>query len=261
MRVTVCELSDDEGKFLLDWKDLKTHIAENRPDLVLLPEMPFCRWMAASPNISQERRLRGIQRHKQWLAEIEALGVCAVVYSMPVIEDSRNLNIAYVYTPEKGHQRLHSKAYFPQEPHFWEQTWFELEQAVTFDSVDIGDYRVGILLCTELWFTQWARHYGKQGIDLLLCPRATSQGSIQQWIDCGKVSAVVSGAYCLSSNRAGEGDNGFLWGGAGWVTEPVTGSILTLTSSKSRFSTIDIDLKMSRAAKLQYPLYVKDVAQ
>jgi predicted amidohydrolase len=115
-----------------------------------------------------------------------------------------------------------------------------------------------VLLCTELWFTQWARHYGQEGIDLLLCPRATSQTSVQQWIDCGKVSAIVSGAYCLSSNRSGLGEGGFLWGGAGWVTQPGTGNVLTLTSSDCRFSTIEIDLETSRDAKVNYPLNVLD---
>nr|WP_298935567.1 carbon-nitrogen hydrolase family protein [uncultured Dyadobacter sp.] len=258
MKVTVCQLSDDEIEFLSDWQQLKVHLAQHRPNLVLLPEMPFGRWLAASPKVNEERRLRSIQLHQDWLPEIEALGVPSVVYSMPVIHGNRFLNTAYVYREETGHVPLHSKAYFPQETHFWEESWFTRQEPVTFESADIGNCRIGVLLCTELWFTQWARHYGQEGIDLLLCPRATSQTSVQQWIDCGKVSAIVSGAYCLSSNRSGLGEGGFLWGGAGWVTQPGTGNVLTLTSSDCRFSTIEIDLETSRDAKVNYPLNVLD---
>lgn len=150
MKVTVCELSDGQDEFLLDWQGLKAHVAENRPELVVLPEMPFCKWIAVYPKLTAERRLRGIDRHYQWLSEIEALGVSTVVYSMPVLEMGKYLNIAYVYRLGVGHQRLDSKAYFPQEPHFWERTWFSRPEPVTFDSADIGNCRVGVLLCTEL---------------------------------------------------------------------------------------------------------------
>ena len=46
MKVTVCELSDNENNFIDDWKELKIHLDQNKPDLLLLPEMPFSKWIA-----------------------------------------------------------------------------------------------------------------------------------------------------------------------------------------------------------------------
>lgn len=61
-----------------------------------------------------------------------------------------------------------------------------------------------------IWFTLHARAYAKQGIQILLCPRATLFSTIDKWILTGHVAAIMSGAYCLSSNRRGyskQGDN------------------------------------------------------
>jgi N-carbamoylputrescine amidase len=35
-------------------------------------------------------------------------------------------------------------------------------------------------MCTEMWFFEWARHFGAQGADVLATPRATGRGSIDK---------------------------------------------------------------------------------
>jgi N-carbamoylputrescine amidase len=108
-----------------------------------------------------------------------------------------------------------------------------------------------------MWFTEYARHYGKQGIDILLCPRASGMASVNQWIRCGQTLAIISGAYCLSSNRSGAGDHGFQWGGSGWIAEPVSGNLHGITTPREKFITMEIDIDKSRNAKKEYPLYVR----
>jgi len=49
MKVTVCQLSNDPDIFARDWERLVAHVAAERSDLVLLPEMPFSPWFACSP--------------------------------------------------------------------------------------------------------------------------------------------------------------------------------------------------------------------
>jgi N-carbamoylputrescine amidase len=115
-----------------------------------------------------------------------------------------------------------------------------------------------VLLCTELWFTDKARIYGKQNVDILLCPRATGKSTVERWLTCGSAAAIISGAYCLSSNRSGYGENNFEWGGTGWIAEPITGKIIDTTSTEKKFSTQIIDLKKSALAKNEYPLNVNN---
>src|SRR6185312_6473618 len=148
--------------------------------------------------------------------------------------------------------------FFPEEPHFWEETWYDADKDKTFEALDLGGVKIGVLLCTEMWFTQLARQYGKQGIDLLLCPRATGMASVNQWIRCGQTLSIISGAYCLSSNRSGRGDRDFQWGGNGWIARPMNGNLLGVTSADEKFITREIDISKSREAKTDYPLYVND---
>jgi N-carbamoylputrescine amidase len=81
--------------------------------------------------------------------------------------------------------------------------------------------------------------------------------SVDQWIRCGQTLSVLSGAYCLSSNKSGLSDHGFQWGGNGWIARPSTGDLIGTTNSQEKFVTVEIDLAKSHSAKNEYPLYVK----
>ncbi|MEL6561892.1 MAG: carbon-nitrogen hydrolase family protein, partial [Bacteroidota bacterium] len=214
MKVTVCEISDNESEFSEDWELLKIHLMENPSDLLLLPEMPFCEWIASELPASEEKKKEAVNKHLSWLERFDELNVDQIVYSRPVIDGQKYYNSAFLWQKHKGNKQLHSKQYFPEEEHFWEASWYDADDK-GFSITDFDGLKIGVLLCTEVWFTQHARAYGEQGVDILLCPRATGKSSVAQWKRCGQTLAVISGAYCLSSNRSGIGKNNFLWGGAG----------------------------------------------
>ena len=228
LKVTICELEDDETAFLKNWDQLKAHLKEQSPDLVLLPEMPFCKWVASAMPPNHEIKEQSVKKHQSWIKRLDELSVRYVVFSMPVIENGEYFNTAFIYERAKGLKALHTKYYFPEEPSFWEATWYQQPEK-EFKAIQIDGFKIGMLLCTEMWFTEHARGYGKMGVDLLLCPRATGEGSVAQWIRCGQTLAVISGAYCLSSNKRGSGDDGFVWGGNGWAAEPQNGNLLGVT--------------------------------
>lgn len=258
MKVTVCELSDNEIDFISDWNELIIHVDENRPDLLLLPEMPFCKWIASEKKVRDESKIQSVKEHERWITRMEQLHAKQIVYSRPVVSGNKFFNTAFVYKQGAGHFKIHTKSFFPEEPFFWEESWYDREEVTKFEVLEIGGIKIGALLCTEMWFTEYARQYGKQGIDILVCPRATGIESVDQWIRCGQTLSIISGAYCLSSNKSGTGDRGFQWGGNGWITEPMTGSLLSVTTPAERFVTLEIDTAKSRTAKNEYPLYVKE---
>ncbi len=117
---------------------------------------------------------------------------------------------------------------------------------------------VGFLICTDLWFFEHARDYCKQDIHLLVCPCVTPKHSVEKWIAGGRPAAVVSGAFCQSSNLNGPNTESIAFGGAGWVSEPEEGRVLGVTYQKNSFLTIDIDLEKAEKAKRTYPRYVSD---
>ena len=257
MKVTVCQLSNDRKQFEKEWEKLVSHCRLNRSEIILLPEMPFYSWIANKPSTNQSDKIKAVQAHEKWLQRIEELGDAIVAYSKPVLREENFYNTAFIWTREEGHQKVHTKYFFPEEEGFYEATWFD-KAAKSFELIEINGLKFGFLLCTEIWFTQYTRGYGLEGMDFLLCPRATGKSSIDQWIRCGQTSSVIGGAYCLSSNRSGIGENNFNWGGTGWICQPMNGELLGLTSNDSPFLTIEIDLEKSREARNNYPIYVKE---
>ena len=117
---------------------------------------------------------------------------------------------------------------------------------------------IDVWICTELWFFEHAREYSKHGIHLLVCPRVSPQSSVDKWIAAGQAAAVVSGAFCLSSNLSGPNIESIEFGGVGWIIGPEEGSVLGVTSPIKPFLTVEIDIEKAEKAKRTYPRYVSD---
>jgi len=114
------------------------------------------------------------------------------------------------------------------------------------------------LICTEIWFSEHARAYGRAGIHLLLTPRATPLSSAEKWVAGGRTAAIISGTFCLSSCFGGIDCNGMQRAGKGWIIDPEEGEVLALTSPSQPYITLDIDLSIAERAKLTYPRYVRE---
>jgi N-carbamoylputrescine amidase len=102
-----------------------------------------------------------------------------------------------------------------------------------------------------------ARAYGKAGVNLIVTPRATERVTVDKWLAGGRTAAVVSGAFSLSSNRAGSEEHPTDFGGQGWVIGP-DGEVLGLTSRQQPFVTVEIDLREAERAKRTYPRYIPE---
>jgi N-carbamoylputrescine amidase len=204
------------------------------------------------------------------MARLGDLEAPVVTGTRPTLRDGRRLNQAFIWTRETGPVSLHEKRYLPQEEGFWEAGWYDRGEPEFVTrrvgipggrrgggSAEAAEPVVGALICTEIWFNRHARDYGEAGAHLLLCPRATLLPSTDKWIAGGRAAAVVSGAFCLSSNFGGPAGAQGRWGGAGWVVDPEEGDVLGVTSAEIPFLTLDIDLARAEAAKNSYPRYVQ----
>jgi len=100
-----------------------------------------------------------------------------------------------------------------------------------------------------------ARLYGKQGVHMILTPRATSVTSLERWLVAGRAAAITSGAFALSSNHVSTEKDEVQLGGQGWIIAP-DGEVLGLTSKDESFVTREIQLGVAEAAKETYPRYV-----
>jgi predicted amidohydrolase len=250
MKVTVCEMGDDREKFAEDWVRLARHVGREGSDLVLLPEMPFYHWFPAAPKFDPEVWGEAVAEHRLWGRRLGELGAPVVLGTAPVEKGGRRLNEGFVWTKKGGARGVQPKNYLPDEPGYYEASWYDRGDR-KFSTFDVGAWRGGFLICSDLWSMASARAYGKEGAHLIAEPRCTGRGSVEKWLAGGKVAAVVSGAYSLSSNRVGKrGPAEF--GGRGWVVDP-NGNVLGLTSKSKPFVTAKVDVKAADAAKKSYP--------
>lgn len=226
-------------------------MAREKSELILLPEMPFFPWIAAVKPFDLKNWKASVAEHERWVTRLSELAPAGVLASRPVAE---RRNEGFVWDSQ-GYRRVHDKYYLPDEEGYWEATWYARGEP-DFTAVETKSINVGFAICTELWFTEHARHYARQGIHVLACPRATELATVDKWIAGGRAAAVMAGAFCISSNRSGEG-SGIHWGGSGWIIDP-DGELLGLTSSEDPFLTLDLDLDAAARAKATYPRYIAE---
>jgi len=257
MRVTVCELDHDSGDFEKQWQALAAHTKARQSDLVLLPEMIFAPWFAAEKNFDPLRWQQAVAQHDRWLQRLGELTPAVVLGTRPVTrEDGLRLNQGFIVHPQDGYVAAHHKYYLPDEPGYWEASWYG-RAGCDFTAREAGQVRIGMMICTDMWFNEHARAYGRQGAQLIAVPRATEKATFDKWLAGGRTAAIVSGCFCLSSNRADYTSRTADLGGQGWIIDP-DGKVLGITSAEQPFLTIDIDPGHAVHARNSYPRYVRE---
>ena len=176
MKITVCELPNEPTRLAGAWEALVAHVTASSSDLVLLPEMPFFRWLAQSPRVDPVEWQRAVAAHDEWLNRLHELAPALVLGSRPVVVGGRRLNVGFVWEASRGATDVHAKYYLPDEPGFWEASWYERGDG-SFGVIETTQARIGFLICTELWFSDRAREYGRRGAQVIVCPRATPTSS------------------------------------------------------------------------------------
>jgi len=248
-------MDDDEGRFAHDWERLVRHAESEGSELVLLPEMPFHSWFAASPKFSPSVWSEVVEAHEKWMKRLVELAPATVIGSRTVNRGGRRLNDGFMWTEQKGARSVHAKRYLPDEEGYYEASWYHRGDG-RFSLFDASGCRTGMMICSDLWSMANARRYGKNGAHLIAIPHAAPKASMERWLAGGKVVALISGAFCIASNRTGEGV-GVQFGGSGWVIGP-DAKVLGLTSRENPFVTVEIDLRDAEEAKKTYP---RDVLQ
>lgn len=256
MRATVSQLPDNPEKLEAAMASLAEHVSREKSDFLLLPEMPFFPWIAYEKNVSAELWQATMDAHEEWISRLTSFDVNTIVVSKPVLDQGIPHNDAIALNRAGQQEFLQRKYYLPDEEGFWEATWYRRAETPHFEALQLDSVNLGAMICSDLWFSEHARGYARQGVQVLVNPRATEIASVDKWLAGGRTAAVMAGAYCLSSNRYGKG-KGFDWGGLGWVIDP-NGEVLATTNEDDPFVTIDLDLSDADQAKNTYPRNVKE---
>lgn len=250
MRVTVTELPHEPWALEASWAGLCRHTAGTEPDLVLLPELAFVEPVWEEPRVDPERLAEIEKLSDRWMKRLSELGAPAVVGARPRRLGTHTFIEAFLWTSRDGAPTpLRCKHFLPDDPGCWEARWFA-KGAPDFPQFQTGDLTFGVNICTELWALETFGGYAARGgLQAILSPRATGAATLDKWLAVGRVAAVRSGAYGLSSNRV---DPTGTCGGGGWIFDP-DGRLLATTCDEAPFATVEIDLARAAAARGTYP--------
>ena len=254
MKITYVEFPEGliaEGS---DWEDIRKKIASERPDVLVTNEMPFGKWLSASNNFDAQCAEESISAHDIGINALKELNIPLILSSRPIKCEDILANEAFALVNGE-YSFAHQKHYFPEETGFYETSWFRTVKK-GFDVFKSENLAVGVLLCTEIMFNEWARSYRYQGAQLIVVPRATEQ-SFEKWKTAASMAAIVSGCYVVSSNRVGRVNDHLVFGGKGFAFAP-DGSFISETSTDSPIVSFELDLELVKKQQKQYPCYVRE---
>ncbi len=254
MKVTFIESSDNLLHSGTEWENLQHKINIEQPDILITNEMPFGRWLAEKKTFNKMNSDASITAHDYGMDALKKLNTPIIISSRPVQVNDKLANEAFALIDGK-YIFSHHKHYFPEEPGFYEATWFRTGKT-DFNVIKTNKLNIGILLCTELMFNEWARHYRHQGAHLIAVPRATGQDA-EQWKTAAAMAAIVSGCYVVSSNRVGNCNDQLIFGGKGFAFAP-DGSLISETSPDNPILSFDLDLGFVENQQNNYPCYVRE---
>lgn len=247
---------DAEGE---TWRDTVDAVVKESPDLLLMNEMPFGRWIAHQRQPDPVVLRESHRAHEAGNAGLAELGVPTVLSTRPCLVGGRSVNQAFVWTQRGGIAPLHTKQYFPDEEGFYEAHWWRPGRQ-RFDLGTAGALRIGFLICTDVQFLEHARAYGRAGAHLIAVPRAVTATTLDRWKTVMAAAAITSGCYVASSNRVGVDEvTGMEFGGGSWIFGP-DGTVLAETTMERRVVCATIDTEVAEGAKKEYPNYVVEPA-
>ncbi|MES2749968.1 MAG: carbon-nitrogen hydrolase family protein [Pseudomonadota bacterium] len=247
MKLSICEFPDEAAHKRKAWDALVEHVAAEKPDIVVLPEMPFCDWIFVGDTVDLDAWRNAMNRHDEMIGKFGDLACRWVMSSRPVEREGRRLNEAFLWSAASGYQAIRSKWYLPNLPVATESIWFDQGDR-NFSPAPCGPLRVGFKLCSEIMFPEHAREIGFANAHLIAHPRAT--GSSKKWRAAVEMSAITSGCYVASANRRSYDRD--LFTGGSWLLSPEA-AILGETTVNRPFVTVEIDISVAERAKTTYP--------
>lgn len=255
MRVTVCQIpAHEEAAREAAFSALFEHAKKERSALVVIPEMPLGSWLSNSDKPEAKAWDEAVATHDRIMAGWADLPF-PVIGSRPVTIGETRFNQGFLQQGETC-QAVHHKRFLPNEPGYWEATWYSPGDG-GFDVFEVNGAKAGLMICTDLWFVEHARMLGRGGAGMICHPRATERRTLDKWRVGVQAAGVISGAYILSSNlwEPAAGESAANLGGHAMIASP-DGSLLGETDEHNPFLTLEIDLDYAVKAKSLYPRYV-----
>lgn len=236
MKITVCNLHDERPAFEHEWSRLVQYVQAVRSDLVVLPEMPFCRWFAGSDAFDSAAWRSAVRAHDVWEPRLRELAPAVVAASRPVDFGNVRYNEGFVWDTEHGCRAVHIKTLLPDRTGDREGSWYS-SAPEDFAPLDLGTATIGFLFGAELAALQEAQRYRDEGVDLIVSPRVGGRDAPDGSFESARLACMRAQAYLATSSRI---DDAGAFAGQAWIIGP-RGNVLAMTNEQRAFASAEID--------------------
>ena len=231
-------------------------------DLVVFPELSLCGYLLKDLVPETALRLDGPE-----IAElVEAVGSASAVLGAVVESRTHRFYNAAILISDGGVRHVHRKVYLPTYGMFDEQRY--LAAGDRFETVDLPvaggqSWRIGILICEDLWHPSSPYLLSRAGADLIICTSASpgrgigagpkGLGTAAIWGAMASAYASAFTTYLAFCNRVGFEDGLYFWGGSrvvgpdGCLQQEVAGDESTVVHA-------ELDRGLLRRVRIAYPL-------
>jgi len=240
MKVTVCQLHDESDLFMRDWEALTAHVSNERSELVVLPQMPFCPSFLERHHFDFAIWQAALAAHDAGEKRLHQLAPTMVVSSRPMDFGNERYHECFLWDEVNGVRTLHGESVANEH----EVPWF-LAATPDFVPTEVATVLLGVLFCSEFDRTAELERYAHEGVALLVTPRSVVTGESENCRENARRIALASGAYQLSSNRVS--DDGRFDGG-GWIIDPA-GRVLCQTDAQQPFATLEVNAWLGHRVK------------
>ncbi|MHB1499941.1 MAG: nitrilase-related carbon-nitrogen hydrolase [Candidatus Dormibacteria bacterium] len=231
-------------------------------DLVLFPELSLCGYFLKDLVPETALRLDGPELERLARAAGRAQAVVGAVVES---RDHLFFNAAVVLGSE-GVSHVHRKVYLPTYGMFDEQRYLATGsqvQAIELQFRDAGTWRVGALICEDLWHPSLPYVLSRQGVDLIVCPSASpgrgvsasdlELGTATLWAAMLRTYSALFTTFLAYCNRVGFEDGQYFWGGSS-VHGPEGETLAGPASDQAGVTRVELDRRLLRQARIAYPL-------
>jgi deaminated glutathione amidase len=226
---------------------------ERGADLAVLPELALHPWRPATkePVNEDAEPMDGPRAQALASAAREAgIGlVGGIIHADP--ETGRRTSRVLVFDRSGELVATYEKLHLPEEPGFWETSHYQPGTEAP-RRIDAFGLPVGIQVCSDTNRPEGSHLLGAQGVEAILIPRATEEGTYQDWKIVFRANAVTSCSYVLSVNRP-DPEQGVRIGGPTIAVDP-NGNVLVETNDQ--IAIVTLESRVVSAARSEYPGYL-----
>ncbi len=231
-------------------------------DLVVFPELSLCGYFLKDLVPETAIRLDGPELQQLGRAAGRARAVVGAVIES---RDHLFFNSAVVVGGE-GVVHVHRKVYLPTYGMFDEQRYLATGSTVQAFDLQIpgaGSWRLGALICEDLWHPSAPYILSRRGADLILCPSASPGRGVAAsdselataglWGAMLKTYSALFTTFVAYCNRVGFEDGHYFWGGSS-VHGPEGQALTEPASDQPGVTRVSLDHRLLRRARIAYPL-------